>query len=169
MHLFFKRRILSKSLLTFILFFKKNIIFSSKKQTSKTGLIFDKIFFDPIFRDNHPENPNRLKLATKNIKTNVLLKKNLKNFLSRTASLNEISLIHTQNHIDGIKKNYGSKVDLITRTGVGAVLNACDHIINGDVTSAFVASRLPGHHAINYGRKEGFCFYNNIAIAAKYL
>ena len=34
---------------------------------------------------------------------------------------------------------------------------------------AFVAARPPGHHARNDGREEGFCFYNNVAIAAKYL
>ena len=37
------------------------------------------------------------------------------------------------------------------------------------VQNAFVAARPPGHHARNYGREEGFCFFNNIAIAAKYL
>ena len=32
-----------------------------------------------------------------------------------------------------------------------------------------LCGKTPGHHARNYGREEGFCFFNNIAIAAKYL
>ena len=33
----------------------------------------------------------------------------------------------------------------------------------------FCATRPPGHHALNTGKHEGFCFYNNVAIAAKYI
>ena len=33
----------------------------------------------------------------------------------------------------------------------------------------FCLVRPPGHHALNTGNIEGFCFYNHIAITAKYL
>ena len=35
--------------------------------------------------------------------------------------------------------------------------------------NVFCATRPPGHHALNTGKHEGFCFYNNIAVAAKYI
>ena len=38
----------------------------------------------------------------------------------------------------------------------------------GQVKNAFCASRPPGHHATNTGREEGFCFFNHVAIAARY-
>jgi acetoin utilization deacetylase AcuC-like enzyme len=37
------------------------------------------------------------------------------------------------------------------------------------VKNAFCASRPPGHHARNTGQEEGFCYFNHIAIAARYL
>ncbi|OUW00627.1 MAG: hypothetical protein CBD16_06310 [Betaproteobacteria bacterium TMED156] len=64
---------------------------------------------------------------------------------------------------------YGVKIEQLARAAVGGILNACDLIIHKKIITAFVASRPPGHHAINYGREEGFCFYNNISIATKYL
>ena len=50
---------------------------------------------------------------------------------------------------------------------VGLVLAATDAVIAGELENAFCAVRPPGHHA---GRNEamGFCFFNNVAIAAKY-
>lgn len=50
----------------------------------------------------------------------------------------------------------------------GAVLNAVDAVMRGDVSSAFCAVRPPGHHA-TATRGMGFCIFNHVAIAARYL
>ncbi|WP_367846507.1 histone deacetylase family protein [Rhodoferax sp. WC2427] len=49
----------------------------------------------------------------------------------------------------------------------GATLAATDAVLAGELENAFCAVRPPGHHA---GRDtaSGFCFFNNVAIAAKY-
>ena len=49
----------------------------------------------------------------------------------------------------------------------GAAMAATDAVIAGELENAFCAVRPPGHHA---GRDKamGFCFFNNVAIAAKY-
>jgi acetoin utilization deacetylase AcuC-like enzyme len=47
----------------------------------------------------------------------------------------------------------------------GAAVLATDRVIAGTVENAFCAVRPPGHHA-EAGRAMGFCFLNNIAIAA---
>ncbi|SFC44286.1 Acetoin utilization deacetylase AcuC [Polaromonas sp. OV174] len=49
----------------------------------------------------------------------------------------------------------------------GAVLAATDSVIAGEMENAFCAVRPPGHHA-EHNKAMGFCFFNNIAIAAKY-
>ncbi|MCM2252228.1 MAG: histone deacetylase family protein [Ramlibacter sp.] len=49
----------------------------------------------------------------------------------------------------------------------GAVLAATDAVMAGELENAFCAVRPPGHHACR-DRAMGFCFFNNIAIAAKY-
>lgn len=49
----------------------------------------------------------------------------------------------------------------------GAGIRAVDLVMNGEVDNAFCAVRPPGHHA-EPGHAMGFCFLNNIAIAAAY-
>ena len=41
--------------------------------------------------------------------------------------------------------------------------------MNKKSKNVFCLVRPPGHHALNTGNIEGFCFYNHIAITAKYL
>tara|TARA_B100001123_G_scaffold224187_1_gene252359 strand:+ start:38281 stop:39222 length:942 start_codon:yes stop_codon:yes gene_type:complete len=50
----------------------------------------------------------------------------------------------------------------------GALLNAVKAVTNRDLTSAFVATRPPGHHA-TLDRAMGFCLINHIAVAARWL
>ncbi len=49
----------------------------------------------------------------------------------------------------------------------GAALAATDAVIAGDLENAFCSVRPPGHHACR-DKAMGFCFFNNVAIAAKY-
>ncbi|MGH1350025.1 MAG: histone deacetylase family protein [Methyloligellaceae bacterium] len=50
---------------------------------------------------------------------------------------------------------------------VGAGTEAVDRVMSGEVNNAFCALRPPGHHA-EKERAMGFCFFNNIAVAAYY-
>ncbi|HNB47577.1 MAG TPA: histone deacetylase family protein, partial [Burkholderiaceae bacterium] len=49
----------------------------------------------------------------------------------------------------------------------GAAVAATDAVIDGKAVNAFCAIRPPGHHATR-SEAMGFCFYNNIAIAARH-
>ena len=49
----------------------------------------------------------------------------------------------------------------------GAALAATDAVIAGELENAFCAVRPPGHHACR-DKAMGFCFFNNVAVAAKY-
>jgi acetoin utilization deacetylase AcuC-like enzyme len=49
----------------------------------------------------------------------------------------------------------------------GAALAATDAIMAGELENAFCCVRPPGHHACR-NRAMGFCFFNNVAVAARY-
>lgn len=49
----------------------------------------------------------------------------------------------------------------------GAAVAATDAVIAGELENAFCCVRPPGHHA-EPDRAMGFCFYNNVAIAARH-
>ncbi|MDG2244201.1 MAG: histone deacetylase family protein [Rhodospirillaceae bacterium] len=55
--------------------------------------------------------------------------------------------------------------DEAIRKGAGALVSAVDAVVTGEAASAFCAVRPPGHHA-ERGRPMGFCFVNNVAVAA---
>lgn len=49
----------------------------------------------------------------------------------------------------------------------GAAIDATDAVMAGEIANAFCAVRPPGHHATR-NQAMGFCFVNNVAVAAKY-
>src|SRR3990167_8243331 len=49
----------------------------------------------------------------------------------------------------------------------GAAIDATDAVLAGELLNAFCAVRPPGHHATR-NQAMGFCFVNNVAVAAKY-
>ncbi len=59
--------------------------------------------------------------------------------------------------------NAGTGVAMLRAAGAGTA--AVDAVMAGEVRNAFCAVRPPGHHA-ERARAMGFCFFNNIAVAA---
>ncbi|MDL9998920.1 histone deacetylase family protein [Variovorax sp. J22P240] len=56
---------------------------------------------------------------------------------------------------------------LAARRAAGAAIAATDAVMAGEIDNAFCAVRPPGHHACR-DKAMGFCFYNNVAIAARH-
>lgn len=137
----------------------------------------------------HPECPERLDAIEDR-----LLISGLDVALDRreapVAALADIELAHSRMHVaalrglsDGLKEDIEAggpsyaQVDPDTAINVstwdaalraaGAALAATDAVLAGEMENAFCAIRPPGHHACRE-KAMGFCFFNNVAIAAKY-
>lgn len=137
----------------------------------------------------HPECPERLDAIEDR-----LLISGLSLALDRReapiAPLVDIELAHGRMHVasirglsDGLKEEIEAggpthaQVDPDTSLNVdtwdaalraaGAAIAATDAVIAGEMPNAFCAVRPPGHHACR-DKAMGFCFFNNVAIAAKY-
>jgi len=97
----------------------------------------------------------------------------------RPATRVEIARVHTEEHIGLIAATAGraTSIDADTFTSpdthevallaAGAAASAVDHVLEGEEggRTALAVVRPPGHHA-ERDRAMGFCFFNNIAIAA---
>lgn len=122
----------------------------------------------------HPERPQRL-IAIHERLVGIGILDRLTSLDFAPASDDELARVHTRRHISALAKSEGRQLDPdtfcgpgtpdIARLAAGATLAATRAVMNGDVRNAFCAVRPPGHHA-PAERGMGFCFFNNIAVAA---
>ena len=127
----------------------------------------------------HPESANRYHVLASALEE---LPDEIVRLRGRKAVVSEILLVHEHYYHDLVYRDTETFSDVL-RTGdtaiceesydvaleaTGAVLEIADAVMRGDVTSAFCAVRPPGHHATPT-RGMGFCIFNHVAIAARYL
>lgn len=132
-----------------------------------TGLVMDEGFSRHLISPSHPESPARYAAIEK-----ALAEWSEADSLQRLypISLTEaepwLNHVHSEAHIEAIKAQRATFDNALLATA--GMLSAVDAVMQGKVRNAFCASRPPGHHATNTGQEEGFCFFNHIAIAARY-
>jgi acetoin utilization deacetylase AcuC-like enzyme len=143
------------------------------------GIVKDAIYLQHITDDYHPENPKRLEYIYAMLET--LDQGGLTYIRPRMATHEEIALNHDSFYIDSIARTSGkprTQLDGDTATSpksyeaalaaAGGVLELADTIQSSRVRNGFALVRPPGHHA-ERSQAMGFCIFNNIAIAARYL
>jgi acetoin utilization deacetylase AcuC-like enzyme len=140
------------------------------------GLVYDPIYLKHDTGE-HVENGGRLEAIISHLEETGL-KKQLTPLKPRPASVEELLLVHTKqhiSHIQGIAKKGGGWLDAdtvmspdsyeVALYAAGGTIIATEAVMEGKVNSAFALVRPPGHHATPH-RAMGFCLFNNIAIAA---
>lgn len=147
-----------------------------------TDLVFHEKFTKHILSPGHPESPERLKTALEYTRGAGLLDSGAIHMLSpRAAELEDIIPIHGKAYLENVREKSergGGFFTLDTSVNehtydaamlaAGGGILAVDRILNGESENAYVLCRPPGHHA-EQSRAFGFCFINNIAVAANYL
>ncbi|HEV3106570.1 MAG TPA: histone deacetylase family protein [Trinickia sp.] len=128
----------------------------------------------------HPECPERLQAIE-----DQLIASRIAPLIEResapVADIADLARVHTRAHIEHIKERAPSEgygwIDPDTAMNphtwaaalraAGAAVAATDAVIEGRYDNAFCSVRPPGHHA-EPARAMGFCFFNNVAIAARH-
>ena len=161
------------------------LIAESEKKILKIAVLYDEEFLLHNTGPNHPENPNRITPTINFLKKDYSFKSNLIWPSFGYAPLDVIKLVHSEKYINLVKLESESlnksiaplstgdtvisdKSYQVARKSVGAMIEGIDQIMQRKVSSAFAFTRPPGHHA-SRDKGMGFCVFNNVAIAAKYL
>jgi acetoin utilization deacetylase AcuC-like enzyme len=147
----------------------------------RTGFLYDERYLLHKTGSYHPEVPERLTAIYEGIEHGGLIDK-LVRVPAVPAELQWIVSVHTPEYVKRFEAACRSGKQMFDSPdnqmcaqtyetavlAVGGILEACRQIMEGQLDNAFCAVRPPGHHA-EVSRAMGFCYFNNVAIAARYL
>jgi acetoin utilization deacetylase AcuC-like enzyme len=146
-----------------------------------TAYLFDPVFLKHTTGWGHPERPERLEAIHSAI-ASAAYYNDLVKVAASLAEMKYIELIHSRSyilraeqeiksgasHLDSMDTVVCRKSYDVALMAVGGSLNVCDTLMKGAAVNGFCAVRPPGHHA-EKDYAAGFCIFNNIAIAARYI
>ncbi|XP_055682363.1 histone deacetylase 6 isoform X4 [Lutzomyia longipalpis] len=152
-----------------------------------TGLIYDRQMAQHkcLWDENYPECPARLTSVLDRCQELKLMDRCMK-IEPKSATKEQILLKHTEEHYETLKRTSGSTdeaslEDLSSRYDaiyihpttfelsllcVGSTVELVNAVAEGRVQNGMAIIRPPGHHAMK-AEFNGYCFFNNVAIAAE--
>jgi acetoin utilization deacetylase AcuC-like enzyme len=147
----------------------------------RTGLVYHPAYLEHDMGPGHPESPNRLRAIMRRLEESGTAAQ-LTRIEPRRAEDEWITQVHSPNYVASLNRHVppNGRVSLDPDTSMspgslpaaylaaGAALAAVDAIMAQQVDHVFCAVRPPGHHAES-GRAMGFCLFNNVAIATRYV
>ncbi|GAA5932713.1 hypothetical protein JCM1841_001202 [Sporobolomyces salmonicolor] len=138
--------------------------------------------------DPHPEQPARITGVFNKLTTTGLVNR-MQRVAVREALREEVTLVHSEGHWDRVRATGFQSVEYLetcteffdrlslyvnpdsafaARLSCGGVIEMCRAVAEGQIRNGFAIVRPPGHHA-EPEEAMGFCFFNNVAVSAKWL
>jgi len=147
----------------------------------QTGLLYSGDYARHLTRPMHPEKPERVRYAYEHLKKQAFFE-TLSPLNPSQAETKWIHEIHSPAYVEHVKNtclNGNPVIDSLDTEishdsyevaclAVGGALALVDGVMSGKIQNGLGLIRPPGHHA----EKEmalGFCLFNNVAIAARYI
>ena len=132
-------------------------------------------FAEHMTPPGHPESPERAEVM--DVIASEWRSRGGEVVAPREASREQLARVHSAEHLRRMAETTGLAVALdpdtytspdtyeVALLSAGAAVDAVERVMGGSHKRAFVLSRPPGHHA-EHDRAMGFCFFNNVAVAA---
>jgi acetoin utilization deacetylase AcuC-like enzyme len=144
-----------------------------------TGYLYDPLYLQH-FQHGHVEGPERLEAINRAL-AETGMRDRLVALTPQPLSIERLARVHHLRHIERVRTvaerggggllGFGDETYLAPRSydaallAAGAVVGGVEAVLRGEVANAFALVRPPGHHAFaDHG--EGFCLFNNVAVAA---
>ncbi|CAO1616880.1 unnamed protein product [Parajaminaea phylloscopi] len=162
-----------------------------------TGLVYSAIMMLHAFPsvtpdshdDAHPEAPDRISKAFIVLKEHGCVSR-MRRVQPREVLRDEVALVHESGVWEGVYRSqfftraaladvtrmFGERSSLYinehtfrcARLSCGGVIELCDAVCSGKIRNGLAIVRPPGHHA-EPDRSMGFCLFNNVAVAARWI
>ncbi|KAF8806401.1 histone deacetylase complex protein [Phlegmacium glaucopus] len=150
------------------------------------GYIYSSEMMSHFSPHGHPEQPARIQQIWQTLVRDQLTKK-MKWLPIREVRRDEALLVHSEDHWDKViaiqylgdqqradSEDYYEQMSLYVMPGTtraallscGGVVEACLAVARKELKKTFAIVRPPGHHA-EPDEHMGFCFFNNVAVAAR--
>jgi len=144
------------------------------------------LVYDPAMERHTPPGPHVERPARLSVLAGLLASRGLTSrcrpLVARPAADAELARMHSAAHIAAVDGGYEAALadglglergDMFyspgtshaARLAAGSVTDAALAVMSGEARRAFAVVRPPGHHA-TCARAQGFCFFNNCAVAA---
>ncbi|MBS7644962.1 MAG: histone deacetylase [Candidatus Bathyarchaeia archaeon] len=153
-----------------------------------TGLVYSSEYLIHDTGMFHPESPLRLERALEALKGCGILDRDEVSIVKpRMATVSEMLRVHDRSYFYHVKAACERGLEWldpdtpinkesfrVALLAAGGLLKGCEEVLAGNLSNAFALIRPPGHHAGVKGRAltaptNGFCIFNNVAVAAKSL
>ncbi|KAM4748887.1 polyamine deacetylase HDAC10 [Rhinophrynus dorsalis] len=156
---------------------------------SRTALVYDEEMMNYKLLWDDPECaievPERLSASYKRLQHYELVERCVR-LPVREASEEEILLVHSPDYLEVVKSTQTMNEEELQKTSqnytaaffhknsyrcaklsLGGTLQLVDSVMSGEVHNGMALIRPPGHHS-QRSQSNGFCIFNNVAVAAEY-